>query len=282
MKVNIVNESKKTKGKPVAGKKKKRKKSSSFTAVAKRPRRNNPAKKKKRRSKRRDNPNKLFSGVVSMFSGVGGMIAGEMFAGWVSQRMGAGQLPFPGATPLPASPYGGTQWSLWSYLAIAVGGQFAANLVGRMAGPEAKKNFKRGVALSVARKLLWTEGFARQPWLQQAFGNTLVRTNDGNTYYQAGAGQPYNAMMGFGATILEARPLDGSSIQPKTALDGAQIVRAGPLDTGRGAGGRRYARRARSSAMAGFYPKTGEDMTDAQRHALWLDAGSSDLYQAAY
>ncbi len=217
-----------------------------------------------------------------MFKGVGGMFAGEMFAGWVAQRFGSGQLAFPGvpAAPLPTSPFAGSSWPIWTYFATALGGQFVGNWVGRTVGKEAERDFRKGVALSIVRKLVYTEGFARQPWMQQTFGNTLVRTTDGNTFYQAGAGQPYNAMMGYGQ-VLEARPLDGATIMPASPLDGSQIVRAGPLDTGVGPGGRRYGRRRRR-AMGHYYPATGDPMTETERHALWSGSGTPDLWQASY
>lgn len=285
MKINIVNEKKRTKGKNVA--KRRRKKT---TTKKRRRRRSNPVtalvrqgtRRPARRSRRRANPNgmAIFGGVADMFKGVGGMFAGTLFAGWVAQRIGSGQLGLPGMpmAPLPTSPMAGSSWPIWTYFATALGGQFVGNWLGRSVGRDFERDFKKGIALSIVQKLTYTELFARQPWMQQTFGNTLVRTTDGNTFYQAGAGQPYNAMMGYGQ-ILEARPLDGT-IVPASPMDGT-IVRAGPLDTGVGPGGRRYARRRRR-AMGHYYPATGEPKTEAERHALWLGTGSPDVWQATY
>jgi hypothetical protein len=122
-----------------------------------------------------------------------------------------GQQPY-------TSPQLGTSWTLWQYGASIVALNLASSFVGRFVNAA---EFRRGGMDLVLTKLVWTEGIARMPRLQQAFGSDgqIQIDAQGQAWIQQGG--RWTAMQGYqgyGDSLVQSSALDG--VVERSALDG--------------------------------------------------------------
>lgn len=153
-------------------------------------------------------------------------VLGKLWVVWAVRRWG-GMTPWgtgsmiPGA-PATSSPFAGRSWTMSNYLIGYLALKFAAGMLIRHKGSAWAHAFFHGGFDSLATKLIWTEAFARSPWLQQQFGaipgQVMTDPNTGQTYMQQNAA--WQALQGAAGQVVTASPLDGFG----------QLVTASPLD----------------------------------------------------
>lgn len=254
------------------GRRKPRKRNPSVAAAA-------PRRRRRRRARRRTrNPSSGGGGgsytIASGLKNFWPRFLGKLWVVWAVRRfgnfsgLGTGSV-IPGA-PATASPFAGRSWTMGNYIVGYLALKFVANMLTRNRGREWVNNFFHGGFDALATKLVWTEAFARSPWLQGQFGQTghqqgavMQDPNTGQTYMMQG-GQ-WQALQGMGQMVEEG-PLDGFG----------QLVDAGPLDGGMG-----------QLVDAGPMDGMGQMMPlDTPRSeatdAAYGGRGSSDPYTASY
>lgn len=94
---------------------------------------------------------------------------GTLFVVWAVRRWGGQGSVWPNA-PQFNSPFAGRSWTMGNYIVGYIALKLAASALYRMRGARWAVDFYRGGVKSMLKKLVWTEGFARSPWLQQQFG----------------------------------------------------------------------------------------------------------------
>lgn len=186
--------------------------------------------------------------------------------GDVAPGMGTGSL-IPGAAAT-SSPFAGRSWTLGNYIVGYLGVWAAARMLSRGGRAGFATAFFHGGTDALFTKLVWTEAFARSPWLQQQFGRygagpwpamgaypgrVGVDPSGQMWMYRDGA---YQAMQG----LEVAGPLD--ALEEAGPLDGLES--AGPLD-----------------GMGHFIPSSAIEAKDAQV-ARYSQTGYTNPYQAAY
>lgn len=107
----------------------------------------------------------------------------------------------------------GSSLTAGQYLVGLVALHLAAGVFSRMSFIN-RGDFLKGGYFFLFTKLVWTEGFARNDWARQAFGNVRYSPDTGQTWVQQG--NQYVAMQG---ELVEASPLDGELVEA-SALDG--------------------------------------------------------------
>ena len=196
---------------------------------------------------------------------------GKLWVVWAVRRWGA-NTPWgtgsviPGA-PAQSSPFAGRSWTMSNYIIGYIALKFAARFLQGNRGSAWAHNFFRGGFDALATKLVWTEAFARSPWLQQQFGQPpqgqVQQSPDGQTWMmQDGQLQALQGSMG---QLQQASVYDGhGQIVDANALDGfGQIAVASPLD-----------------GMGDMMP-SGTAQDEATR-AAYAQSGSTDPYTADY
>jgi hypothetical protein len=172
-------------------------------------------------------------------------LLGKLFVAFAVRRWGQQGSIMGGQSQ---SPMYGNSWTLGGYVVAVLATHIGARLFGKFIS---SAGFKQGGWDLILTKLVWTEGFARSPWLQQTFGQAEGQVQvgpDGQSWILQG-GQ-WNAMQG----IVESSPLDG-------------IVESSPLD---GAG----------SAYGHLLPA--DTPADVAAAAAYQGAGFTSPYDAAY
>lgn len=92
-------------------------------------------------------------------------LAGKLMVAWAVRRWGD-------AETAPYSPTAGSAWTFKNYLIGALTAGIAGEAIGRFwRKPTGQKVYEGGMDLLMT-KLLWTEGVARSPMMQTAFGQT--------------------------------------------------------------------------------------------------------------
>lgn len=188
---------------------------------------------------------------------VPGML-GKLWVAFIVRRMGGmgmgGSLfsSVGGGQP-PVSPMLGQSWGFGQYVFAAIGLHVGAKIFGRFVNAS---EFVKGGWDLILTKALWTEGFARSPWMQATFGQ-----GEGEVRYDEGSGQMFiyqggrwQAMQGFDG-LVQASPMDG-------------IVAASPLD---GSPGYQYGH---------LLPANVDDAT--RRSGMHSGSGYVSNYHAAY
>lgn len=275
--VNVLNRAKTgKKGKTMAGKTPPRGKDGKFKKGGRRggkkKRSGNPSgggggKKKK---KRRSNPNGGGGGggmtLWSATKQIWPRVLGKLWVVWAVRRFGgitgwgSGSLF---STQEYHSPFRGRSWTIGNYIVGYLALKLAAQMLAKSGRGRAwAREFFQGGFDSLATRLLWTEAFARSPWMQEQFGQV-----QGQTYRDPSTGQTYmfwdgqyQAMQGAEhGQLVEATAMDGmGQLVEASAMDGAdgfgQLVDATALD---GFGQQMPRGTPQSEAIAAAYQQTG-------------------------
>jgi hypothetical protein len=160
------------------------------------------------RRRRRKNPSAGINAVTSEMKSAIPRILGMMAAAWAVRRFSEHGGLF--STPF-TSPMMGESWSWKQYAIAGAVATWGPALAGKMRINATE--FRRGAVDLIMVKLIWTEGFARSEWAQNAFGTGDVAYTPGNRQAYVDQGGRWDAMQG----LVEASPLDG-------------LVEASPLD----------------------------------------------------
>jgi hypothetical protein len=192
-------------------------------------------------------------------------VLGKMWLAFLARRFGGtwGTSAFGGGETTP-SPYHGQSWPVQAYVIGFVGSLVGSKLVNRF-WPGRGYHFHRGAVENMLTRLLWTEGFARSPFMQTAFGrvpmHSVADVPSGTRW--ALTPQGWVSMMG----LTPARPLDG--LTPARPLDGLAAARGIDMKSG-GIGGRRY--------LGHALPESAQE----REMAAFSRSGFKNPYQAVY
>ena len=188
-------------------------------------------------------------------------ILGKLWVVWAVRRWGGQGSLWPGA-PAMQSPFAGRSWTIGNYIVGYIALRLAAGALARARGSAWAHQFFHGGFDALATKLVWTEGFARSPWLQQQFGHH---------HHHMGQLMTASPLDGMGAT--EGQVHEDQSGQTWMYMDGAwqalqghdaygQLVTASPLD--------------------GFGQLVTASPLDGIGHAMPRDTPRPEAIQAAY
>jgi hypothetical protein len=191
-------------------------------------------------------------------------LLGKLWVVWVVRRfggftgMGTGSIFTP--TQELHSPFQGRSWTLGNYIVGYLGLKLAAGMLARGRGSGWARSFFMGGFDALASKLVWTEGFARNPWLQQQFGQvqgqTYIDPQSGQQYmFYDGAWQAMQGTDGMGQ-LVQASEMDGmGQLVQASEMDGfGQLVTASELD---GFGYQMPTDTPRDQGIAAAYQQTG-------------------------
>ena len=234
-------------------------------------------KKKGRRRRRTSNP--WGSRSMTIMGGLKDFwprFFGKLWVVWAVRRFGA-FTPWGTGSVIPGqpqlqSPFAGRSWTMGNYITGYIALKFAAQWLARTRGGSYAHQFFQGGFDALATKLVWTEAFARVPWLQQQFGahqGNVMQTPDGQTWMMGPNGQ-WQALQGFGQ-VVQASPLDGMG----------QIVQASPLDGMGGTDG--FGQIVHATALDGMgqaLPSSTPE--DESRRLAYNMSGSRDPYASSY
>lgn len=222
-----------------------------------RARRRNPSPPRRApRRRRRRNPSRTGGTIGAQLSrqvkGWAPRFLGKLWVAWLVRRWGGrGQL-FGG--DVVQSYTAGASLSFGQYILGAIGVHVGAMVFGSFKFIN-KAEFLDGGYDYLLTKLVWTEGFARNGWAKQQFGNVRYSPGSGQTWVQQG--DQWAAMQGaMGDALVEASPLDG------------ELVEASPLD---GTGSYTYGHLMSSSATA-----------EQKRLGKWGGTGYVNPWAASY
>lgn len=140
-------------------------------------------------------------------------LAGKLAVSWAVRRWAANASMFGG--PYQSPTFGGS-WSLGQYALALLVAKVGSRFVGRFLNA---REFEQGAMDLILSKAVWTEGFARSQWMQQAFGQTdgeIRQDSSGQTWISQGG--RWTALQGYGDTLVQAGPMDG--LVERTPLDG--------------------------------------------------------------
>lgn len=155
---------------------------------------------------------------------------GKLFVSFCVQRWGRGGGLF--SSGARTSVFAGQSWTFRNYVVALAAGYFGAKALSKFGwGRAYAKDFWTGAFTAITSKLLWTEGFARSPLLQTAFGrypNNVAVDPSGTTWIQRDGA--WQSMMG--GQLVDASSLDGQLVDA-SSLDGGnfgQLVEADYMD----------------------------------------------------
>lgn len=124
------------------------------------------------------------------------MIAGDLWISYFTRtwgdKWGTSMLDGKALT----SPYAGQAWTMKNYLMAAATGFGLAKLLQRMGRSSAASDFMLGIKVGLARRVVWTEGFARVGWGQKYFGDIADMYERNGSWYMQTPGGYQQAMDG--------------------------------------------------------------------------------------
>lgn len=202
----------------------------------------------KKKKPRRSNPNSNGATAMSIGHGMKNFwpkFLGKLWVVWVVRRFGnlagqAGGINWGTGSLIPGagqtySPFRGRSWTMANYAVGYFGLKIMANMLLKNRGAAWAHAFFHSGFDSLVSRLVWTEAFARSPWLQQQFGQPAGQAAGqvaGQVVRDPQTGQTrmfydgrWQDLQGAAGQIVHADAMMG-------AADFGQLIHATPLDGG--------------------------------------------------